>query len=155
MGSKFAADGSFTNWWSEEDRALFDQRTKLLGETFANFCPIEGHCVNPDLTMGENIADLGGIILAYHAYTKTEEFKSGKVINGYTPAQRFFLSFAQLWRISYTEEELKNRIANDPHSPGMYRVNGPLMNCPEFFEAFGIKEGDKMRNSEKKMARIW
>lgn len=155
MGSKFAADGSFTNWWSETDRKAFEERTKILGETFANFCPIEGQCVNPDLTMGENIADIGGITLAFYAYTKTEEYKSGKIKNGYTPAQRFFISFAQLWKINYTEEEMKNRIANDPHSPGMYRVNGPLMNCPEFFEAFKVKEGDKMRNSEKKVARIW
>lgn len=155
MGSKFAADGSFTNWWSEEDRRLFEEKTKILGETFSGFCPVDGHCVNPDLTMGENIADLGGITLAYYAYTKTEEFKSGKLVNGYSPAQRFFLSFAQLWKIMYTDEELKNRIANDPHSPGMYRVNGPLMNCPEFFEAFGVKPGDAMRNDEKKIARIW
>lgn len=155
MGSKFAADGSFTNWWSAEDRKLFEERTLLLGNTFAGFCPIDGHCVNPELTMGENIADLGGITLAYYAYTKTEEFKSGKIVNGYTPAQRFFISFAQLWKINYTEAELKNRIANDPHSPGMYRVNGPLMNCPEFFEAFGVKENDKMRNSASKIAKIW
>lgn len=155
MGSKFAADGSFTNWWSAEDRKLFEERTLLLGNTFAGFCPIDGHCVNPELTMGENIADLGGITLAYYAYTKTEEFKSGKIVNGYTPAQRFFISFAQLWKINYTEAELKNRIANDPHSPGMYRVNGPLMNCPEFFEAFGVKENDKMRNPASKIAKIW
>ncbi len=155
MGSKFAADGSFTNWWSESDRKLFEERTALLGATFAGFCPIDGHCVNPELTMGENIADLGGITLAYYAYTKTEEFKSGKLKEGYTPAQRFFLSFAQLWKINYTEAELKNRIANDPHSPGMYRVNGPLMNCPEFFQAFDVKEGDKMRNSASKIAKIW
>jgi putative endopeptidase len=155
MGSKFAADGSFTNWWSESDRKLFEERTQMLGATFAGFCPIDGHCVNPDLTMGENIADLGGITLAYHAYEKTAEFKSGIKKNGFTPAQRFFLSFAQLWKINYTEAELKNRIANDPHSPGMYRVNGPLMNCPEFFAAFDVKEGDKMRNDATKVAKIW
>ena len=155
MGSKFAADGSFTNWWSEEDRKLFEERTQLLGNTFAGFCPIEGHCVNPDLTMGENIADLGGITLAYYAYKKTDEYKSGKKVDGYTPSQRFFISFAQLWKINYTEAEMKNRIANDPHSPGMYRVNGPLMNCPEFFEAFDVKESDKMRNSEAKISKIW
>lgn len=155
MGSKFAADGNFVNWWSEKDKTAFEEKTKILGETFATFCPIEGNCVNPELTMGENIADLGGITLAYYAYTKTEEFKSNVMKNGYTPAQRFFISFAQLWKINYTEAEMKNRIANDEHSPGMYRVNGPLMNCPEFFEAFGIKEGDKMRNKEFKVAKIW
>ena len=155
MGSKFAADGSFTNWWSVEDRALFEERTAKLGETFAGFCPIDGHCVNPDLTMGENIADLGGLTMAYYAYKRTNEFKSDIKRDGYTPAQRFFISYAQLWKINYTDEELKNRIANDPHSPGMYRVNGPLMNCPEFFDAFGVKEGESMRNSEDKISKIW
>src|SRR5690606_1303761 len=112
------------------DRAAFEKRTSTLGTTFTGFCPIEGHCVNSELTMGENIADLGGLTMAYYAYAKTKEFKSGKLVNGYTPAQRFFIAYAQLWKINYTEEELKNRIANDSHSPGMYRVNGPLMNCP-------------------------
>jgi putative endopeptidase len=155
MGSKFAADGTFKNWWSESDRKLFEEKTTILGQTYSAFCPIEDHCVNPDLTMGENIADLGGLTLAFHAYKRTAEFKKNEVIHGFTPAQRFFISYAQLWKINYTEEEMKNRIANDPHSPGMYRVNGPLKNCPEFFEAFGIKEGDPMRNPANKVARIW
>lgn len=155
MGSKFAADGSFKNWWSENDLKLFEEKTSLLGKTFSGFCPSEGLCVNPDLTMGENIADLGGLTLSYHAYTMTDEFKSGILKDGYTPAQRFFISYAQLWKINYTDAEMKNRIANDPHSPGMYRVNGPLMNCPEFFAAFDVKEGDKMRNVTGKVAKIW
>ena len=155
MGSKFAADGSFKNWWTEEDLTLFAEKTKVLGETFAAFCPMEGQCVNPDLTMGENIADLGGLTMAFYAYKRTAEYKANEVREGYTPAQRFFISYAQLWKIKYTDEEMKNRIANDPHSPGMYRVNGPLKNCPEFFEAFDVKEGRAMRNDVKKVARIW
>lgn len=155
MGSKFAADGTFKNWWTENDRKLFEDKTGVLGETFAAFCPIEGHCINPHLTMGENIADLGGLTMAHYAYARTEEFKKNEKREGFTPAQRFFIAYAQLWKISYTDEELKNRIATDSHSPGMYRVNGPLMNCPEFFEAFGIKEGDPMRNPKEKVARIW
>lgn len=155
MGSKFAADGSFTNWWTEEDRMLFEEKTKLLGTTFSGFCPMENHCVNPELTMGENIADLGGLTMAYHAYASTAEFKSGEIVNGYTPAQRFFIAYAQLWKIKYTDAEMKKRLATDPHSPGMYRVNGPLKNCPEFFEAFEIPEGREMRNDVKKVARIW
>ncbi|MDG1331243.1 MAG: M13 family metallopeptidase [Crocinitomicaceae bacterium] len=155
MGSKFAADGSFKNWWTESDRNLFEERTSKLGATFSGFCPIDGHCVNPDLTMGENIADLGGLTLAYYAYKRTVEYQSGVKKKGYTPSQRFFIGFAQLWKINYTDEELKNRIANDPHSPGMYRVNGPLMNCPEFFEAFDVKEGDPMRNSSETISKIW
>ncbi|PWH86066.1 M13 family metallopeptidase [Brumimicrobium oceani] len=155
MGSKFAADGSFTNWWSEEDRTNFEERTNRLGKTFSGFCPIDGHCVNPDLTMGENIADLGGITMAYYAYTMTDEFKKGDKRSGFTPAQRFFLAYAQLWKINYTDAELKKRLATDPHSPGKYRVNGPLMNSPEFFEAFGVEEGDAMRKSEEKISKIW
>ncbi len=155
MGSKFAADGSFKNWWTEEDRKSFEDKTQVLGETFSAFCPIEGHCINKDLTMGENIADLGGLTMAYYAYAMTDEFKSGVKREGFTPAQRFFIAYAQLWKINYTDQEMKKRIATDPHSPGMYRVNGPLKNCPEFFEAFGIKEGDPMRNTEAKVARIW
>lgn len=155
MGSKFAADGSFTNWWSADDRKAFEERTSKLGQTFEAFCPIDGHCVNPNLTMGENIADLGGITLAYHAYTRTPEFKKNEIRKGFTPAQRFFISYAQLWKINYTEEELKNRLENDSHSPGMYRVNGPLMNCPEFFAAFDVQTSDKMRNDEAKISKIW
>lgn len=155
MGSKFAADGSFKNWWTEGDRKAFESKTGILGETFSAYCPIDGHCVNSSLTMGENIADLGGLTMAYYAYARTEEFKKGEKREGFTPAQRFFIAYAQLWKINYTDEELKKRIATDPHSPGMYRVNGPLQNCPEFFKAFDVKEGDKMRNAEDKVARIW
>ena len=155
MGSKFAADGSFRNWWTEEDLKLFEAKTSLLGATFSTFCTPDGQCVNPELTMGENIADLGGLTLAFNAYKLTNEFKANEIREGFTPAQRFFIAYAQLWKINYTEAELKNRLANDPHSPGMYRVNGPLKNCPEFFEAFGVKEGDKMRNSADKVSKIW
>ena len=155
MGAKFAADGSFKNWWTEDDLKLFEEKTKILGETFSAFCPMVDQCVNPDLTMGENIADLGGLTMAFYAYKRTAEFKVNEVREGFTPAQRFFIAYAQLWKIKYTDEEMKNRIANDPHSPGMYRVNGPLKNCPEFFEAFDVKEGRVMRNDAKKIAKIW
>jgi putative endopeptidase len=154
-GSKFAADGSYNDWWQDTDKQKFVSKTEILGKTFSSFCPISDNCVNAELTMGENIADLGGLTMAYYAYTMTDDFKKNTVIDGYTPAQRFFISYAQLWKINYTEAELKKRIATDPHSPGMYRVNGPLMNCPEFFAAFNVKPGDKMRNSDEKVAKIW
>lgn len=155
MGSKFAADGSFKNWWTEADRKAFEEKTKVFGETYSNFCPFDGHCVNPDLTMGENIADLGGLTMAYYAYTRTDEYKKNQIREGYNPAQRFFIAYAQLWKINYTDAELKKRLATDPHSPGMYRINGPLKNCPEFFAAFNVQEGDKMRNPKGKVAVIW
>lgn len=155
VGAKFAADGSLSDWWTETDKKKFEGKTKIYGETFTSFCPFPETCVNPELTMGENIADLGGILLAYQAYTKTEEFKAGKKRYGFTPAQRFFIGMAQVFKITYTEQELKNRLLNDPHSPGMYRVNGPLKNIPEFFKAFDIKEGDAMRNGSGKFVEIW
>ncbi len=155
VGAKFAADGSFSDWWTESDKKKFEDKTKIYGETFASFCPFPEHCVNPELTMGENIADLGGILLAYQAYTKTKEFKSGKKRFGFTPEQRFFIAMAQVFKITYTEQELKNRLLNDPHSPGMYRVNGPLKNIPSFFDAFEVKEGDEMRNGTGKFVEIW
>jgi putative endopeptidase len=86
---------------------------------------------------------------------RTETESANHKVNGFTPAHRFFLAYAQLWKIKYTEAEMKKRLATDPHSPGMYRVNGPLKNCPEFFEAFQIQEGREMRNDLKKVARIW
>jgi len=155
MGSKFASDGSYKNWWTPSDRKTFEKQTEILGETYSSFCPIDNTCINEKLTMGENIADLGGITMAYYAYTKTDEFKRQEKINNYTPQQRFFIAYAQLWRIKYTDAELKKRLANDSHSPGMYRVNGVLMNCPEFFESFNIAEGAKMRNKKEKIAIIW
>lgn len=155
MGSKFAADGSLENWWSEEDLKKFRERTEKLGNTYAQFCPFDEVCVQPEMTMGENIADLGGITLAYYAYLKTDEYKKGEQVDGFTPDQQFFIAVAQLWKINYTDEELKNRIATDYHSPGMYRVNGPLKNCPEFWKAFDVKEGDPMRNPSDQAAKIW
>lgn len=154
-GSKFAADGTFRNWWTEEDRENFEARTEKLGNTFEQFCPIEGHCINPQLTMGENIADLGGIKMAYYAYTLTDEYKENEIRKGFTPAQRFFIAYGQLWKINHKEEELMRRLATDPHSPGKYRVNGALMNLQEFFDAFDLKEGDKMRKSKEEIAEIW
>lgn len=155
MGAKFDLNGSFKNWWSEKDKIKFEDKTKQLGETYNRFCPIDGHCVDAQLTMGENIADLGGVILAFNAYKKTEEYRSGKKLFGFTPEQRFFIAMAQIYKINFTEQELKNRLSNDPHSPGMYRVNGPLMNFPAFFDAFEIKEGDAMRNPKDKLVEIW
>jgi putative endopeptidase len=154
-GAKFAADGSFSDWWSEEDKKKFDEKTSLLGKTYTAFCPIDGYCVDPQLTMGENIADLGGIILAFNAYKKTKECMKSKKRYGFTPEQRFFIAMAQIYKINFTEQELKSRLANDPHSPGMYRVQGPLMNIPAFFETFDVKEGDKMRNGSGKIVEIW
>jgi putative endopeptidase len=112
--------------------------------------------VNGKLTLGENIADLGGLATAYEAFmTYSPQAKSNVKIDGFTPEQRFFLSWAQIWRSNTTNEALAQRIQTDPHSPGQFRTNIPLTNMPEFYKAFGVKEGDKMWRPESQRVKIW
>jgi putative endopeptidase len=155
-GARFDADGNFKNWWTDADIENFEARTKKLGDLFSSFSVGEDAPVNGQLTMGENIADLGGLTIAYYAYQRYLD-KSGKreTINGFTPEQRFFLSFAQIWKGIATNEFLRKQVATDPHSPVKFRVNGTLSNMPEFFDAFNITEGSSMRQSEETIARIW
>ena len=155
QGSQYDADGNLKNWWNSEDRKKFEKQASLLGNTYGNFCPFENTCVQPQLTMGENIADLGGATMAYHAYKLTDEFKSGKEKYGMDPAERFFVAMGQIWKNNYRDEALKNRIASDPHSPAKFRVNGPVMHMPEFHAAFETSVADSMALEEEKMARIW
>lgn len=155
QGAGFDATGAMKNWWTPQDKEKFDARTGRLVNSFETFCPYDGVCVNGNLTLGENIADLGGLTFAYYAYLKTDEAKSGEKIHGFTPEQRFFLSAAQIWKINYTEAAMKQQIATNPHAPGNYRVNGPFRNMPEFFKAFNVKKGDPMRLPEDEIAEIW
>jgi putative endopeptidase len=154
-GSKFDASGRMQNWWTQEDREKFDAKTQLLIDQYNSIQVLEGVFINGKLTLGENIADLGGLTIAYHAYIKSLEGKVKENINGYTPEQRFFMAFGQIWQNNIRDAELVNRVNNDSHSPGKYRVNATLSNMPEFFEAFQIKEGDPMRQPAEKIARIW
>lgn len=155
QGSQFDATGAMANWWTEDDKAKFDAKTQLLIDQYSEFEVLEGVFVNGELTLGENIADLGGLTIAYHAYQKSLEGKEDKIIDGYTGNQRFFIAFGQVWQNNIRDNALVQRVNTDPHSPGKYRVNGTLANMPEFFEAFDVKEGDAMRQSEDKIARIW
>ena len=155
QGSQFDATGAMANWWTEDDKAKFDAKTQLLIDQYSEFEVLEGVFVNGELTLGENIADLGGLTIAYYAYKKSLEGKEDKVINGYTGYQRFFIAFGQVWQNNIRNNALVQRVNTDPHSPGKYRVNGTLANMPEFFEAFNVQEGDAMRQSEEKIARIW
>ncbi|MAP01245.1 MAG: peptidase M13 [Flavobacteriales bacterium] len=154
-GSKFSADGRMFNWWTKEDKEKFDAKTQKLVDQYNSFEALDGVFVNGKLTLGENIADLGGLTIAYYAFLKSLEGKAQKNINGYTPQQRFFIAFAHVWKNTIRDNALEARIKSDSHSPGKYRVNGTLANMPEFFEAFNINEGDPMRQSENKIARIW
>jgi putative endopeptidase len=158
QGAQFDAKGLFRMWWTPEDNAKFQEKTKLLANQYSQFMPINGDStvkVNGNLTLGENIADFGGLTVAYYAYQKSLEGKKKETIHGYTPEQRFFIAFAQIWKSNSTDEALRTQVATDPHSPAKYRVNGTLANMPEFFQAFNIKEGDKMRQSASTITRIW
>ncbi len=144
QGSKSDADGIQRNWWSDEDRARFDARTKALGAQYNSYCPLPGQCVNGGLTMGENLGDLGGLSMAYTAYQLSLKGKPAPVIGGLTGDQRFYLAWAQVWRGKYRDEALLNLIKTNPHSPSMYRANGPLRNIDAWYKAFNVKPGDAM-----------
>jgi putative endopeptidase len=153
QGRQYDAEGNIRDWWTKEDAERFNERAQVLVEQFNNYVAINDMTINGEMTLGENIGDLGGLTISYNAFTKTEQYKNGEEIDGFTPAQRFFLSWAQVWKNNITDQELMRRLKVDVHSPGQWRVLGPLSNMPEFFEAFDVKPGDPMRN--EKLVKIW
>ncbi|WP_165249960.1 M13 family metallopeptidase [Paludisphaera soli] len=157
QGSKSDGDGNLVNWWTDADRKEFEARAKKLIEQYDGFEPLQlpGQKVNGALTIGENIGDLGGLTIAYKAYKRSLGGKEAPVIDGLTGDQRFFLGWAQAWRGKIRDAELSRRLAVDPHSPSEFRCNGVLRNLPEFYEAFGVKEGDKLWLPEVERVRIW
>jgi len=155
QGSQFAADGNLKNWWNKEDAEQFKQRTARVVEQYNNFTVLDTIHVNGRLTLGENLADLGGLSIAYEAFTNTDQFKKGKPIDGFTPAQRFFLNWAQVWRNNTLPETAAQLILTDPHSPGMHRANGPIVNMDAWYQAFNIQPGDKMYVAPEKRIHIW
>ena len=155
QGSKSDYAGIQRNWWTDADRAGFEQRTKALGAQYDAFCPLEKTCVNGALTMGENIGDLGGISMAYTAYKLSLDGQPAPVIDGLTGDQRFFLAWAQIWKGKYREEALVNLIKTNPHSPVQYRANGPLRNFDPWYEAFDVQPGDAMYVPAEQRVRIW
>ncbi len=155
QGRMYDADGKLSNWWTDQDSENFLAKAKGLIDQFNSFEALEGQFVNGELTQGENIADLGGLAISYNAYKKTAEFKENKPVNGYTPTQRFYISYAQIWKSKIRDEALKVRLKTDVHSPAYYRVLGPLPNIPDFYEAFNIKETDKMALKPEQRVKIW
>jgi putative endopeptidase len=155
QGSRFDAKGNMQSWWTDEDRKRFEERTKKLVDEYASFVAIDDLHVNGELTLGENIGDIAGVTMAYHALQNALAGKERKTIDGFTPEQRFFLAWAQVWRRNYRPESLKLQVNTDPHSPAKFRVMGPLVNLPEFAAAFGCKEGDPMVAPAPTRATIW
>jgi putative endopeptidase len=154
-GSKFDAKGNLKNWWTKEDRRRFERRSDVVRRQFDRYTVADGVKVNGKLTLGENIADLGGLTIAYDAYQLELARTKRMDIDGYTPEQRFFLGFALFERENTRPEFEKMQVLTDPHSPGKFRINGPLSNFPAFYEAFGIKKGDKLYRSLAARAKIW
>jgi len=154
QGRQFDAKGNLKAWWLPQDSVKFTQRAQMLINQFNGYT-IYGLHVNGKATQGENIADLGGIVIGLDAFKKTEQYKEGKTINGFTPLQRYFLGYALGWLGQDRQEALQSQILTNEHAPGFMRVNGPFTDVPEFYEAFGIKKGDKMWLDPDKRVKIW
>jgi putative endopeptidase len=155
QGRQFDSQGNLKDWWTKDDAEKFQQRAKKIIEQFNGYIAVEDLHVNGSATQGENIADLGGTVLGWDAFQKSEEYKSGKMIGGFTPAQRFFLGWALGWMNALRPENLAVRVKTDVHAPSFLRVIGPLSNMPEFYKAFNVKPGDKMYRSEEQRVQIW
>ncbi len=154
-GSKYDGDGNLKEWWTEEDRKAFEALTSRLVAQYEAFEPMPGRKLNGKLTLGENIADLSGMAIAFKAYRLSLGNSEGSVIDGRTASQRFFLGWSQIWRRKYRDDELLRRLVIDPHSPSTYRANGPVSNLNEFYEAFDVKQGDKLFKPKEERIQIW
>ena len=154
-GSKYDGKGNLRMWWTPTDREEFDRRAKGLVEQYSQFEPIEGNFVNGELTLGENIGDLGGLNVSYEAYRLSLDGKEATVIDGMTGDQRFFLGWSQVWRRLYREPELLKRLITDPHSPSEFRVNGIVRNMDAWYEAFSIKPDAPLFLKPEQRVRIW
>ena len=157
QGRKYDADGNLNDWWTEADAKAFEARAQKVVDEYNAFEPLPGLNVNGKLTLGENLADLGGATIAYDALQRAlaKDPARRKKIDGFTPEQRFFISFAQIWRSNIREAEQRRLITVDPHSPGQFRAVGPLVNLQLFYDAFGITSGDPMLRPQGQRAKIW
>ena len=155
-GSQYDAHGNLVNWWTQSDSTQFEEKTRKVQAQYSAYEPLLKTFIDGKLTLGENIADLGGLTLGYYAYQKSlEEGREEMVIDGYTWQQRIFLGWAQVWQNNQTDAYLRNQVVTDPHSPAKFRVNGPMSNMPEFREAWGCEPGDPMVLADTAQVIIW
>ncbi|MEO5958850.1 MAG: M13 family metallopeptidase, partial [Opitutaceae bacterium] len=156
QGRRFDAAGNLTDWWTADDATKFRERAQRVVEQYNQYQALPGLAVNGQLSLGENIADLGGTSIAFEALQRSLRGKPAPAkIDGFTAEQRFFLSWAQMWRTQYRDDAMRVQVARGPHAPGNFRAIGPLVNHPAFFEAFGIKESDAMWRKPEERAKIW
>ncbi|WP_201985927.1 M13 family metallopeptidase [Hymenobacter rubidus] len=154
-GSQYDAHGNLHEWWSKADRQRFTQRVNGIVKQFNSYTLLDSLHINGKATAGENIADLGGIVIGLDAFKKTRQYKEGKKINGLTPTQRYFLGYALGWQMHTRDESLASQLLTDVHSPAQYRVNGPMADVPAFYEAFGVKPGQKLYRPDSTRVVIW
>jgi len=157
QGAKYDGDGNLKDWWTADDKREFKKRTSILIEQYNAFEPqqLPGQHVNGELTIGENIGDLGGLTIAHKAYMISLNGAESPEIDGFTGPQRLFIGWAQVWRAKYRDAAMSRQLATNPHSPPEFRCNGVIRNLTEFYEAFGVKEGDKLWLPANQRVRIW
>lgn len=155
QGSQYDENGNLNNWWTKADYAKFTAKTKAIVAQFNRFEVVKGKFVNGEATQGENIADLGGVVMGYEAFKKTKQFKTNEKIAGLDPTQRYFLSYGYAWMVNARKEYLLQQVMQDVHAPAKFRINGPLMNISEFYKAFNVRPGQKMYLPEKERITIW
>ncbi len=155
QGSKSDGDGNLRNWWTAQDRKNFEKRAEKLVKQYSSYVVLDTMHLNGKLTLGENIADLGGVTISYHAYHRALKGKPAPVLDGFTGDQRFFIGWAQIWKRKYRKDELRRRLLTDPHSPSRFRVNGVVVNVPEFYTAFHVTPKDSLYLPPDKRVKIW
>jgi putative endopeptidase len=154
-GRQFDENGNLKNWWSPSDSAQFAQRSAVLVKQFNGMVAVDTLHINGRASLGENLADLGGVLLGVDAFKQTDVFKKGEKISGLTPMQRYFLGYALGWMYQIRDDQLAMQVATDVHAPAKFRVNGPLPNVPAFYEAFAVKPGDKMYLPDTARVNLW
>jgi predicted metalloendopeptidase len=155
QGRRFDANGVLRDWWAPKDAEEYLKRAKLLADQFSQYEPLPGLKVNGELTLGENIGDLTGVVIAHRAYQLSLNGASAPVIDGLTGDQRFFFGWVQQWRGKMRDDALRQQVLTNPHAPEMYRANGPLRNVPDFYATFDVKPEDKMFLAPEQRAKIW
>jgi putative endopeptidase len=155
QGAQYDKYGNVSNWWAEEDYEKFQAKTQQIVEQYDAFTVLDSVHLKGALTVGENTADNGGIAIAYDAFKMTQQGQDTTKIGGYAPDQRFFLSIARIWRVKTRDAYLRNYVTTNPHSPPIWRVNGPLMNFTPFYEAFEVQAGDTNYKPEAERIKIW
>lgn len=155
QGSQYDENGNLNNWWTPEDLKKFKAKTKLIVSQFNKYTVLGNKHINGEATQGENIADLGGVVMGYEAFKKTAQYKNNQKISNLTPDQRYFLAYGYAWMVNTKDEALASQIMTDVHAPAQFRINGPLSNMPEFYKVFNVKPGNKMYQPDSLRVSIW